>query len=315
MAMARAADEVRAAQPPETASQSGAPEQARATYPHTTGFVERDGVRVFYEVYGSGEPTILLLPTWSIIHSRHWKMQIPYLSRYHRVVTFDGRGNGRSDRPGESDAYGEWQFAADALGVMDATATDNAVIVALSLGAQRALILAADHPERVDGAVFIGPSYPGGGERLQARLGYDWDAELDTVEGWAKYNKHVWLRDYRGFLEFFFARMFTEPHSTKPIEDCVGWGLDTTGQMLVTAQAGRSLEPEEARELARRVRCPVLVIQGSEDAILSRTRGFALAEHTGGALLVIAGAGHGPHVRDPVRVNLAIRKFIADIGR
>jgi pimeloyl-ACP methyl ester carboxylesterase len=242
-------------------------------------------------------------------------MQIPYLSRYHRVVTFDGRGNGRSDRPGESDAYHESQFAADALAVMDATATDNAVIVALSLGAQRALILAADHPERVDGAVFIGPSYPGGGERLQARLGYDWDAELDTVEGWAKYNKHVWLRDYRGFLEFFFSRMFTEPHSTKPIEDCVGWGLDTTGQTLVTAQAARSLEPEEARELARRVRCPVLVIQGSEDAILSRTRGFALAEHTGGALLVMAGAGHAPHVRDPVRVNLAIRKFIAGIGR
>ena len=42
---------------------------------------------------------MLLLPTWSIIHSRHWKMQIPYLARHCRVVTFDGRGNGRSDRP------------------------------------------------------------------------------------------------------------------------------------------------------------------------------------------------------------------------
>ena len=56
--------------------------------------------RLYYEVYGSGEPTVLLLPTWSIIHSRHWKMQIPYLARHCRVLTFDGRGNGRSDRPG-----------------------------------------------------------------------------------------------------------------------------------------------------------------------------------------------------------------------
>ena len=72
-----------------------------------TGYVERDGVRVFYEVYGEGEPTVLLLPTWSIIHSRHWKMQIPYLARHCRVVTFDGRGNGRSDRPPEPEAYGE----------------------------------------------------------------------------------------------------------------------------------------------------------------------------------------------------------------
>src|SRR3989442_5001990 len=94
-------------------------EQTRARYPDEEGFVERDGVRVFYEVYGSGEPTIVLLPTWSIIHSRHWKMQIPYLARFCRVVTFDGRGNGRSDRPAGTDAYSEWEFAADALAVMD----------------------------------------------------------------------------------------------------------------------------------------------------------------------------------------------------
>ena len=74
-------------------------EQTRARYPDREGFVERDGVRVFYEVYGDGEPTILLLPTWSIIHSRFWKAQIPYLARRFRVITFDGRGNGRSDRP------------------------------------------------------------------------------------------------------------------------------------------------------------------------------------------------------------------------
>ena len=64
-----------------------------------------------------------LLPTWSIVHSRHWKMQIPYLARHCRVVTFDGRGNGRSDRPPASEAYLEREFAADALAVMDATET------------------------------------------------------------------------------------------------------------------------------------------------------------------------------------------------
>ena len=60
-----------------------------------------NGVRLFYEVYGTGEPTVLLMPTWSIIHSRQWKLQIPYLARLCRVVTFDGRGNGRSDRPSD----------------------------------------------------------------------------------------------------------------------------------------------------------------------------------------------------------------------
>ena len=62
-------------------------EQTRARYPDESGFVERDGVRVHYEVYGTGEPTVLLLPTWSIIHSRQWKPQIPFLARHHRVVS------------------------------------------------------------------------------------------------------------------------------------------------------------------------------------------------------------------------------------
>ena len=80
-------------------------EQSRARYPDSSGYTKRDGVRLYYEVYGSGEPTVFLLPTWSIIHSRHWKMQIPYLARHCRVLTFDGRGNGRSDRPAAG--YGE----------------------------------------------------------------------------------------------------------------------------------------------------------------------------------------------------------------
>ncbi len=289
--------------------QAATPEQTRARYPDESGYVERDGVNLYYEVYGSGEPTVFLLPTWSIIHSRHWKMQIPYLARHCRVVTFDGRGNGRSDRPTEREAYAETEFAADAIAVMDATQTDHAVVVGFSMGGQRGLLLAANHPERVEAAVFVGPSYPGGGEPLPERTVHSWEDELDTDEGWAKYNKHYWLRDYRGFLEFFMSKIFTEPHSTKPIEDAVGWGLETTGETLVLTYGG--LEPDEARELAQRVRCPVLVIHGEHDAVGSVTRGIALAEHTGGQVVLLEGSGHAPHVRDPVKVNLLLREFIA----
>jgi pimeloyl-ACP methyl ester carboxylesterase/predicted glycosyltransferase len=287
-----------------------ASEQTRARYPDQEGYVERDGVRVFYEVYGEGEPTVFLLPTWSIIHSRHWKMQIPYLARHCRVLTFDGRGNGRSDRPRDPEAYAEAEFAADALEVMDSTGTEKAILVSFSLGNQRALLLAAEHPERVEGAVFIGAGYGGGGHSVPERAVYSWEDELETNEGWAKYNKHVWLRDYREFVEFFFSRFFTEPHSTKPFEDCVGWALETTGETLVTAQYGQKLEPDEARDLAGRVRCPVLVIHGSDDALQSVSRGLALAEHTSGDVVVLEGSGHGPHVRDPVKVNLLLRDFV-----
>jgi pimeloyl-ACP methyl ester carboxylesterase/predicted glycosyltransferase len=286
------------------------PEQTRARYPDEEGYVERDGVRIFYEVYGEGGPTVLLLPTWSIIHSRHWKMQIPYLARHCRVVAFDGRGNGKSDRPEEVAAYAEEEYAADSLAVMDATGTDSALIVSLSLGAQRALLLAAEHPERVEAAVFICPSVSLG-TPLAARIAYPFEDVLETDQGWAKYNRHYWLRDYRDFLEFFFSQMFTEPHSTKQIEDCVGWGLETAPATLVATRLAINMGEQETRALCARVRCPVLVVQGTEDAITGPSRGIELAEATGGSLVLIEGSGHAPHVRDPVKINLLLRDFVA----
>ncbi|HEY7149045.1 MAG TPA: alpha/beta hydrolase [Gaiellaceae bacterium] len=288
-------------------------EQTRARYPDESGYVERDGVRVFYEVYGSGEPTLILLPTWSLMHSRHWKMQIPYLARHCRVVTFDGRGNGRSDRPKEPEAYDERQFAADALAVMDETKTERAVIVGFSLGGQRGLILAAEHPERVEGAVFIGPSFMGGGEPLAERTVYDFDTDYGTFEGWAKHNRFYWLRDYRDWVEFFVSKIFTEPHSTKPIEDGVAWGLETDAEVMIATQDATGLTPEESRALCGRVRCPVLVIQGKDDAVTSFTRAMAMAEQTGGELVMLEGSGHAPHLRDPVKVNLLIREFLESL--
>ena len=132
----------------------------RARQPDRDGHVERAGVKVFYEVFGTGAPTILLLPTWSVVHSRTWKMQVPYLARHYRVVTFDGRGNGRSDRPVGASSYVAAEYAADAVAVMDATGTDRAVVVSLSRGASYSLHLAAGWPRRVAGQVFLCPTTP-----------------------------------------------------------------------------------------------------------------------------------------------------------
>ena len=285
-------------------------EQMRARYPDAEGYVERDGVRIFYEVYGTGEPTVLLLPTWSIIHSRQWKMQIPYLARHCRVVAFDGRGNGRSDRPLESEAYTEPEFAADALAVLDTTGTERAVLVGHSMGAQRWLLLAAQHPDRVAGVVFIAPAVPLPPATSRARARASFDEELDAYEGWAKFNKHHWLADYEDFLAFFFSQVFTEPHSTKQIEDCIGWGLETTPETLIATATAPGLDEATVRELAAQVQCPLLVIHGSDDAIRSYGSGAELAELTGGTLVTLEGSGHAPHARDPVKVNLLLRDFV-----
>jgi pimeloyl-ACP methyl ester carboxylesterase len=289
-------------------------EQTRARYPDEEGYVERDGVRVSYEVYGDGEPTVFLLPTWSIIHSRHWKMQIPYLARHFRVLTFDGRGNGKADRPKGVGAYIEHEFAEDSLAVMDATGTETAVVVGLSCGTLWGTLLAANHPGRVLGAVFIGPAVPLAPGHPERNV-HSFDERLDTDEGWAKYNRHYWLEHYEEFLEYFFGRIFSEPHSTKQIEDCVGWALETDPETLADSQDALELcGLESFRDVCARVRCPVLVLHGDEDAIRPHAQGAALAEVTGGRLITLEGSGHCPQVRDPVKVNLLIRDFVESVG-
>ena len=290
------------------------PEQTRARYPDAEGYAERNGVRLFWERYGDGEPTVLLLPTWSIVHSRHWKAQIPYLARHFRVLTFDGRGNGRSDRPAGAAAYTEREFAADALAVMDATATRRAVLVSLSCGALWSTVLAADYPDRVAGAFYIGPAV-GLAPPHPERAVHSFLEPLGTEAGWAKYNQHFWLRDYRAFLDFFFSRCLTEPHSTKQHEDCVGWALKMAPETLIDAQQGLLVcGLESFRERCAGVRCPVLVVHGDEDAIRPHAQGAALAEATGGRLVTLAGSGHLPQARDPVKVNLLIREFVDSLG-
>ena len=281
----------------------------RAVEPRATGRVTRNGASTAYELLGEGERTVFFVPPWSIVHSRTWKAQVPYFARHHRVLTFDGIGNGASDRPLDPARYSEEEFAADALAVMDATRTERAAVVSLSLGAVRALFLAAAHPERVSALAFIAPAVPlapGHPERAV----HSFTELVPTEEGWAKYNRHYWKKDYRGFLEFFFAKMFTEPHSTKQIEDCVNWGLDTAADTLIATALAPYPSREQVLDLCHRISCPVLVLHGDEDAIIPHARGVALARETGGKLVTLQGSGHGPHARDPVKVNLLLRDFV-----
>lgn len=283
--------------------------------PVADGYVEVGSVKLGYEVYGSGAPTLLLLPTWTIIHSRFWKAQIPYLARHFRVVSFDGPGNGRSDRPVDPAAYSTAAYTAGALAVLDATTTDEAVAVSLSAGSAWHLQLLAEHPDRCLGGVFIAPSLataPGHEDRSGSLAAFD-EPYLST-DGWAKFNRHYWQDDWPGFLEFFFSESFSEPHSTKQIEDCVGWGLETTPEVMLADADADGADAEAVGAWCAQVTRPVLVIHGSDDRISPLRRGEALAAATGGRLVTVEGAGHIPLARDPVKVNLLVEDFVRSLA-
>src|SRR5579864_3684604 len=289
----------------------------RAREPDRSGYVKRDGVSVYFEVFGEGSPTIFLLPTWTLVHSRIWKAQIPYLARHFRVLTFDGRGNGKSDRPSDPQAYTRQAFAEDAIAVMDATDTAKAIVVGLSMGGLDSAILAYEFPQRIQGAVFIGAVSPFGDR--PARNTFPWGEKLESTEGWDQHNKHYWLINYVDWLNLLAAKIVTEPHSTKQIEDIIEWGSQTNAQVLIATYECKEPpsnplgDPAKAKDCYARISCPVLVIHGSADAVIPHSSGAGVARATGGELLTIEGGGHCPEGRDPVKVNLALREFAQSV--
>ena len=91
------------------------------------------------------------------------------------------------------------------------------------------------HPDRVEGVVAVAPwildDTPPLEHRLAAALRFD--DELDSYEGWYSCNRHVFETDWPAFPRFFFDQMLPEPHSTKQLEDVVGFACETTGQVML----------------------------------------------------------------------------------
>ena len=288
----------------------------RAVEPGVTGLVlSSDGVRIAYEVVGAGDPTIVFLPSTPIVHSRQWKGQVPYLSRHSRVIAFDGRGNGRSDRPTTPEAYLETRLVGDIEAVMDATGTAAAVLVGLCAdGVWRAIQLAAARPERVLGIVAFAAGVPLLSPPHPWRVKWSFDDVLPTDEGWAKVNRHYFQRDYARFAQFFFSEITSEPHSTKQIEDAVEWAVEGSVDAMISdadVQNGTTLSAVEAT--CRAVRCPMLLVHGTEDRCQPISRSRRLAELTGAPLVEVEGANHMIPGRHPVLANLLIRDFIRSI--
>lgn len=275
------------------------------------GVVVRDGVRVHYQAFGRGTRTVLLLPTWSVVHSDFWARQVPHLSERYTVVTFDGRGNGASDRPTDPAAYSDWQFSADALAVLDAQSIEQAAVVSLSGGAPVGLLVATGAPERIPAAVFIAPGLsltPPFPERAAAAALFD--QPQPRYDGWLKFNRHYWEMDWQGFLEFFSAECFSEPDSDDDIRHWVEMGLETSPDVILATAEADGLDADEERRLVSSLTMPILVIHGSDDRVIPVARSKELARLTGGELVVIPGAGHEPQYRHAATVNALLDAFL-----
>ena len=264
--------------------------------PAQQGFVDRDGVPIWYAVWGTGGPWLAFAPPFQVVHSQLLKGVVPYLSHHCRVITTDGRGNGRSGRPEGQDAYSFDIFHADFVAVLDALAVDRVALVGISAAAMTVLRVAAEQPQRVSHVVIAG--------------GFA-DSVIANEASAVRFERESALlrSDWPGYLDQFMAAIFSEPHSTKAYEDGVHFGWATRADWLGwcrTAWLGN-----DVRDLARSVACPTLVIHGDEDRRVPHAKGVAVAALVpGAALLTIGGGGHVTAARDPVVFNRAVLDFV-----
>ncbi|MEO8287227.1 MAG: alpha/beta fold hydrolase [Chloroflexota bacterium] len=261
--------------------------------PTSDGFVERDGVRTYYAVWGDAGPALVFAPIYQVVDMRFLKATVPYLLRYFRVVTIDLRGSGRSDRPTEPADYSFDHYYADMLAVLDHLQLERLAIVGISACAMLAIRLAAEQPDRVSHLI------PVGGE-------FEW-RPFDTPET----NPYLvrMREDYSDHLDEFFNRLFKEAHSTKQYEDAMLYGWSTTGDIVAMASLGWS--GSNLAEQAARVTSPTLIIHGTLDKHISYEAGrelHKLIPHS--RFLTIEDGAHGPYARDPVIFNHAIRDFV-----
>ena len=280
----------------------------RALEPVESGQLRTRGFRIGYEVFGHpSERCLLLLPTWQISPSRHWDMQVPFLARSFRVITYDPPGIGNGQRTDDAAAFELDRVVDYGVDLLDHLGVADAGVVGLSMGAAYGLWMAARHPERVSKLFAIGTVLP---EWAFADDPSFW-ARRDAYEGWEKRNAHYWREHYQDWLTFFMAKIFSEPHSTKAIEDAIAWANETTPEILINSVVNPRLLPAmPLADAIDRIRCPVLLMHARDEQIADIATTHALAQaRPDWPLIEFDAGGHAIHVRNAARVNLELRRF------
>jgi pimeloyl-ACP methyl ester carboxylesterase len=242
-------------------------------------FAHSGDAQLYWENTGSGEPVLLVMGLG--MTAAGWWRTIPVLAKGLRVIAFDNRGVGRSDRT--TGPYSLRQMAEDALAVMDAAKLESASIYGLSLGAMIAQYLTLRHPERVRSLV-LGASTPGGRSHELP--------EHDVLEFLRRRPNMPTEEAVWASVPYSYGRATRERHADRIGEDIaqrLRFPINPAGYRAQLAAAWGF----DARDRLHEIEAPTLVLHGTEDRIVPISNGELLAEAIPGARLeVLEGAGH-----------------------
>lgn len=266
----------------------------------TTGFLDVNDARLYYEIAGAGEPLVLLHA--GVAHLRMWDDQVPAFAERYRVIRFDQRGYGRSlARPGQ-----QWATHEDLRGVMDALGVERAALLGCSMGGQAIVDFALAYPSRARALIPVCPALSGytlDSEQIK-RVGQEIEAALarGDVEGAAEIGARMWIDGPTRATERVNPAMRARARA---------WLVELLSQPEETAST--PIEPPAIGRLGE-IAAPTLVILGENDYDdIQRICHLLAAGIPGARLEIIPDAAHVPNMDHPEQFNRVVLAFLADV--
>lgn len=255
-----------------------------------------NGINLYYEINGSGEPLFLIHGHGS--STQDWLYQVEYFAKKYQVIAFDVRGFGRSSKP--KGPYSIRMFAEDAAVLLQKINVTPVHVVGISMGGMIALELVLGFPQLVKSVVLVN-SYP----------------EM-RVETWSE-RMMVWRRflmlDLLGVRRMGIALskiLFIKPEQTDLRKLFVErWALNDRRAYRESLKAIINWDVES--QLGT-IQCPVLVVASDEDYLPLEEKRVYTTKLPRGKLVVIKDARHAVTAERPDQFNQVVDEFLAEIS-
>ncbi len=248
--------------------------------------LDRNGVKIHYEVHGKG-PTILLSHGYSST-SGMWDGQVTALKDRYQVVTWDFRGHGQSDYPTEPALYSEALTVGDMLALLDLVGAKKAIVAGLSLGGYMSLAFHASHPERV-----------------RALMLFDTGPGFKKDEARAKWNETAHARAARFDAEGLKALNQSDEVKLTRHRDATGLAGSARGML--------AQKDDRVIQSLDKIKVPALVLVGANDTNFLAATDYMAAKIKGSTKAMIPDAGHAANLHQPALFNQAVEAFLAKL--
>lgn len=261
-------------------------------------FIDRDGVKLYYEVHGSG-PALLLTHGYSS-SARMWAGQIEMLAKDFQLILWDMRGHGRTDYPDALEAYSEEATVADMAALLDTVHARSAVVGGLSLGGYMSLAFHRVHPERTRALLIIdtGPGYRSADSRAAWNQTAIKTATRFETEGLQALKPHA--AESRAAESR--AAVALEPEHR-----------DARGLALAARSLLQQRDSKVIDSLVQ-IAVPALIVVGADDKPFLAPANYMAAKIPGAKLVTIPNAGHVANLDNPAAFNAAVSGFLREAG-